>query len=469
MISLIVLVVYCLRVCQAFELGSEIQAINQEALSDSLLGKNASDSGRTVAIIGAGAAGSSAAFWIGKGRERLGVDVTADIYEAEGYIGGRSTVVYPYNSTQYVPVELGASIFVDVNKNMMRAAREFNLSLLHFEDNAEVNGVWDGEKFIVFLGGSRLSNWWNLLQVIRRYGWRSPKRTIDIVNGMIKSFLTLYTRDTPRWRTVAEASSRLNFTQFTEDTLSRYMEGKGVDRLWTHEVIEAATRVNYGQNADEINGLGGAVSMAADDASGVEGGNYQIFENFVNRSGATIFLNTPITSVKRSSSSLAQWEVSTAAGDAKTYDAVIIATPQTSSVRLSQPYNDTKSKRKFVHLHVTLIATTAERPSATFFNTPKPPKWILTTRENARNGGPEPEFNSLTYHETLVVEGKPTEYVVKIFSKERISDEWLNKAFDGQVGWVYRKEWDAYPYLLPRPDYSPVVLDQGLYHVNAFE
>ena len=42
-----------------------------------------------VAIIGAGAAGSSAAFWIAKARERFGLDVGIDVYEKNDYIGGR--------------------------------------------------------------------------------------------------------------------------------------------------------------------------------------------------------------------------------------------------------------------------------------------------------------------------------------------------------------------------------------------
>src|SRR5882762_6412770 len=45
-----------------------------------------------------------------------------------------STTVHPYNDTAYEPVELGASIFVGVNKNMFRATKEFNLSLYWFED-----------------------------------------------------------------------------------------------------------------------------------------------------------------------------------------------------------------------------------------------------------------------------------------------------------------------------------------------
>lgn len=41
-----------------------------------------------VAIIGAGAGGSSAAFWIGKAKERFGIDVEVDVYDQNDYIGG---------------------------------------------------------------------------------------------------------------------------------------------------------------------------------------------------------------------------------------------------------------------------------------------------------------------------------------------------------------------------------------------
>lgn len=44
----------------------------------------------TVAIVGAGAGGSSAAFWINKARERYGLHIDSiDVYERSDYIGGR--------------------------------------------------------------------------------------------------------------------------------------------------------------------------------------------------------------------------------------------------------------------------------------------------------------------------------------------------------------------------------------------
>lgn len=42
-----------------------------------------------IAIIGAGAGGSSAAFWIAKAKERSGLDIGIDIYERNDYFGGR--------------------------------------------------------------------------------------------------------------------------------------------------------------------------------------------------------------------------------------------------------------------------------------------------------------------------------------------------------------------------------------------
>jgi prenylcysteine oxidase/farnesylcysteine lyase len=52
-----------------------------------------------IAIIGAGAGGSSAAFWIAKAKERHGLDIAIDIYERNDYIGGRKLPNSSYFST----------------------------------------------------------------------------------------------------------------------------------------------------------------------------------------------------------------------------------------------------------------------------------------------------------------------------------------------------------------------------------
>jgi len=48
------------------------------------------------------------------------------------------------------------------------------------------------------------------------------------------------------------------------------------------------------QSIDSIHGLEAACSLAADGGSSVKGGNWQIFEQFVERSGARTFLKTEV-------------------------------------------------------------------------------------------------------------------------------------------------------------------------------
>jgi prenylcysteine oxidase/farnesylcysteine lyase len=47
-----------------------------------------------IAIIGAGAGGSSAAFWISKAKERHGLDVAIDVFERSDYVGGRKLNIF---------------------------------------------------------------------------------------------------------------------------------------------------------------------------------------------------------------------------------------------------------------------------------------------------------------------------------------------------------------------------------------
>lgn len=106
-----------------------------------------------------------------------------------------------------------------------------------------------------------------------------------------------------------------------------------------------------------------------------------------------------------------------------------------------------------MHLHVTLLSTPNPRPRTRFFGlkpNAKIPSMVLTTFEGARQreDGSEPVFNSMSYHgQVRNLDGTPAnssrdgaeEWVVKIFSKQRVEDSWLRKAF-GKIGWVHRKE-----------------------------
>jgi NADPH-dependent glutamate synthase beta subunit-like oxidoreductase len=83
---------------------------------------------KKVAIIGAGPGGTSTAYFLSKANEKLaslgkgdeGFEIT--VFERDERIGGRTAVVHPYYNEDLPAIELGASIFADVNKNLKRLA-----------------------------------------------------------------------------------------------------------------------------------------------------------------------------------------------------------------------------------------------------------------------------------------------------------------------------------------------------------
>jgi prenylcysteine oxidase/farnesylcysteine lyase len=133
------------------------------------------------------------------------------------------------------------------------------------------------------------------------------------------------------------------------------------------------------------------------------------------------------------------------------YDAVVIAAPyHTSQISLPANLSSLIPTQPYIRLHVTLLTTTAATPNPVYFGYKpgyKVPTTIMTSLDGLRRGGRVPEFNSLSYHGQAKFAKNEThdeqetgEWVVKIFSMERIADEWLAAMFQNEVGWVLRKE-----------------------------
>ena len=133
------------------------------------------------------------------------------------------------------------------------------------------------------------------------------------VRSAVNEVVTLYDPDTPHWSSIEELDDALNFTKLVSQTGAKYLQSLGVSHRFIYELLEAATRVNYAQvghvvcllwflglttsalqNIDRIHALETFVSFVEDDIVSVTGGNWQIFEGFVKRSGAQLFLNTEV-------------------------------------------------------------------------------------------------------------------------------------------------------------------------------
>jgi prenylcysteine oxidase / farnesylcysteine lyase len=134
-----------------------------------------------------------------------------------------------------------------------------------------------------------------------------------------------------------------------------------------------------------------------------------------------------------------KWRVKSSAGTTD-YTAVILAAPvQNAGITLPPSVVTQLPEVSYVDLHVTLLTTTKPYGNASYFGLgarSHVPETILTV-----TGA---EFNSMTYHgrlinETTGIAVEPPQWVVKIFSMQHISDEWLENMF-GNVGWVLRKQ-----------------------------
>jgi prenylcysteine oxidase/farnesylcysteine lyase len=92
-------------------------------------------------------------------------------------------------------------------------------------------------------------------------------------------------------------------------------------------------------------------------------------------------------------------------------------------------------EQAYQQIHVTLLSTTSPHPNPAYFGFSEGvnmPRVLLTTKNSAA----QPEFNSLSYH-GLIREG---EWAVKIISDQKITNEWLDNMFNGQVKWLLRKQ-----------------------------
>lgn len=228
------------------------------------------------------------------------------------------------------PIELGASIFVRVNKNLWRASDEFNLTRLNFEEEDSTMGIWDGQNFLltvslpltllirpnyVFssdrkrrLSQQLVEHAQNHLEIwlCCPYSDKEDVRNEGLasmsfenlwgfsVNTVLNQFVQLYSPEAPKWDNISSLASSFEWTDMHTQTTLGYLDNLEVSQKFTREFVEAATRVNYGQDVDNIHALEGLCSMAAEGAVGIQGGNFQIFEQFLFRSKANLYLSTAV-------------------------------------------------------------------------------------------------------------------------------------------------------------------------------
>ncbi|KAM0634131.1 hypothetical protein ACHAPW_002673 [Verticillium nonalfalfae] len=436
---------------------------------------------KQVAIIGAGASGSAAAYYLSKFAEEDGSLVNITVFERTDRIGGRTLTVNAYDSPSE-PIELGASIFVDANYILINATREFNLALKDPESGSgETLGIWDGEKF-VFIQDDRSWGWWNLAKLFWKYG-TAPYKAQNLVKSTVAAFLQIYEAPHFPFQSLTQVAQDLGLLKITGIT--------GTQFLAENEV-----------------------SMAPEGASQVVGGNWQIFSSMLEHSNATVYQQTSVASItlknQTDQAAPAKYLISTKAtgSSAETaklhqtsFDNVVIATPwQFADIDAERDVLKTIDSIPYTRLHVTLFCSPFLL-SPTYFGLPadsKAPDTVLTTLGSEEfpkpgsAGAGKAGFYSISTLRTIVnPKTLKEEFAYKIFSPAELTPEFLSallgvkvpdtfvseqkEAVEGEtvtvdpISWYYPHAFHSYPMEYPRITFQEPALGNGLYYTSGIE
>lgn len=140
------------------------------------------------------------------------------------------------------PVELGGSIFVEVNHIMVEATERFRLKPASMGD-VEVEGValpelgvWNGEEFVLVT--TKEDGWWDKAKLLWRYG-AAPLWTNRLMKSAVGKFLTMYEEPVFPWKSLSEVVEKVGLLEATGVTGEQYLKANGIGEAFAREVIQA--------------------------------------------------------------------------------------------------------------------------------------------------------------------------------------------------------------------------------------
>ncbi|RKP22468.1 hypothetical protein SYNPS1DRAFT_31931 [Syncephalis pseudoplumigaleata] len=496
-----------------------------------------------VAIIGAGIGGCSSAYYLkhpdghgdqdGRAAEpSLPIDIT--VYDASpkgpgGRVQSRSFPVAAQDSGDdnkeddpLLDVDLGASIFIRDNQHVYNLAQHFNLSLTRrpMSDGrlAGTSALWNGHEFIWTLDSRPWYDptmWWQRLRLGWRYGFRTVGQMQTLVRKFVEDFGQVYDASMPRWRSIHELAERLNMTALLRQTARDFfVNDAGLNAVFVDEIVNAATRVNYGIDVDQIHALAGLVSLAptVSDTMAIEGGNQLLVRELCTRSEARAYYGQRVVSLQPSlhingaeecmrlveqakarspvdqPSTLHQsiphgcrpgWTVTTQDGHQATYEAVILAAPLDHAKFHNDSYALDVAPVHYKRLHVTIVRGHLNKGYFGLDDAASIPTSIMT------HGEGKPSFISLTQlavspplpyrisHAPPTIDTDTSTPVwVKLFSNSQLGSDVLTRLFHYHDADTARHDlFRSYPLMTPENARSDrrTEIAPGVWYVNGME
>lgn len=414
-----------------------------------------------VAVIGAGMAGSAAAYFLSDLESGMTTKLSIDLIEIGNRTGGR-VYALPFRGSKY---EAGGSILHSSNQYAVSLSQKLGLKRRK-SDKSSLMGIFDGERFVF-----EESDWEvvTLFRIAHRYGM-DVLRMQAIINSMLRHFsqIYVYQKRGVSFRNVRQLLSAMSykFPDMLQKHFYEHLKNMSMSDVTIDELVQAISLVNYGQPVRQLHAFVGAVSSAGADFAGtlwsIDGGNEQLVHRLAQQSNARLLLQTDVREIELVSDGT--YALRDGNANQMIYDSVVIAHPLSMSGITFRGFPDSTNKliaaeKQMGKYHRTVASFVSGTRSANF--TSPHLNDVVVCRDGFF-------FQSIS-KVTPVSGATNSENVYKIFSPEPLNPEQMAALFD-RVDEVHVVDWRAYPdYRLLDQQTPHFVLHSGLFYVNAIE
>lgn len=398
----------------------------------------------SVAVIGAGIGGCSAAYFASKYLSNPKVMV----YEADNRVSGR---ILTYRGSG-IQKELGAEFFNFSNPIMSDLISELGLETKKIEDAMDL-AVWNGNE-VIFHSGQRL--FYKMLGLVNKYKLNVPKLLFNLKKGETK-IKKLYKEQEKSPLEFWELFEGVGLEKYYQNCFDKILREKGIESTFIDNLITPITRIIYSQNA-ELGGFAGLIALLgvySQAMYNLKEGNEVFPKKLVDDSNSKLELATKVTAVEKLSDDAFRVH---AGENVSVYDAVIVAAPlEVANISFDGVAVQENNFRDYQTIYVKLMKG---KVNPSFFNlsSSKLPSLVLTSQE----------VDPLTRF-SINESTKKGESWVTVTSIKPLDHGFVNELFKkGQT--IQDHSWvAAYPVFKPTPKLPNMFLDDKLLYLNAIE
>ncbi|MDZ7747026.1 MAG: NAD(P)-binding protein [Halobacteriales archaeon] len=403
------------------------------------------ESGPAIAVVGAGIAGASLAWFL---RERLGDQSRIDVYEATDRIGGRLRSV----SVGGARFEAGGKYLHERNRCIGGFIERFDLDREPVSRDTSRTGVWDGVEFGLTTATMEPVT---LFRLLTRYGL-SPRRVRTETKSVADRFDGIYDHAETAFETPEALLEAVGLMEVYTRSGREYLTDGGIDTRFVDELVAGTTRTIYGQNPT-LNAVACLVALTGMGSGTytLEAPNAELCRRLLAGANATVNTETPVerVAVGRDETRLET------PSETRRYDAVCVATPaEFAAIELSGVSPpDGYGNRDFSELSVAYIAGRLDPSYFGAQSVDDVPELVVTGSDS-----------TVEFVHLRDVSERADQPVYKLTTRDGADSTLLDALFTN-VDDIAEVSWRAFPRMEPTTPLPPFRLADGLYYPNAME